>query len=96
MTEPSQPQDGSLQEFMVLAHSLREASARRDYVALASLLVEYLDPSAIDMVVYVRRQDAGHLVLLGAYIQLTPASPGMLNREPTLEEMAVVLQAARR
>jgi hypothetical protein len=92
----TQTPDGSLQPYVVLGHALREASANRDYVALGTLLTQYLDPAAVDIVVYVRSQ-VGHLTFLGAYVQLWPAQPpNALSREPSVEEMAVVLREAAR
>jgi hypothetical protein len=39
----------------------------------------------------------GHLPFLGAYVQLwSPIPPGTLGREPSLGEMALILQAAAR
>jgi hypothetical protein len=46
--------DGSLNEFMVLGHALREASTSRDFVTLANLITDFLSPDAIDMVLYFR------------------------------------------
>jgi hypothetical protein len=94
MTTPSQPVD-STQEFVVLAHALREASAGRDYIALAGLLVEYIEPSLVDVAVYIHTQDVGNLVFVGAFVQRSQP-PGVLIREPSLEEMATVLQGAAR
>jgi hypothetical protein len=58
--------------------------------------VEHLQPDLVDLMVYVHHP-VGHLPFLGAYVQLwSPIPPGTLGREPSLGEMALILQAAAR
>jgi hypothetical protein len=92
----TQPPDESLHPYLVLAQEIRAASANRDYVTLGTLLVEHLQPDMVDVMVYLH-SSVGHLTLQGSYVQIwSPIPPGALGREPTLGEMALILQAAAR
>jgi hypothetical protein len=97
MNTPSQPPGDSLQRFVKLAQELREASRNRDYATLGRLLADNLQPDSLDVLIYVRTS-IGTLTLIGSYSDFwnRSTSPTGLSREPTLEEMALVLQAARR
>jgi hypothetical protein len=92
----TQPPEDNIQLFRTLAQEMRETAARRAYGQLGLLISSYLNPDMVDLMVYVRTP-LGHLTIVGAYAQLwSPSAPEVLAREPTLEEMAVVLQAAAR
>jgi hypothetical protein len=96
MNAASQPPDNNIQHFINLAQALRTASGNRDFAALGQLLAENLRPDLVDTMVYVRPQ-VGHLTLVAGFMHLwMPPLSGVVAREPTLEEMAVVLQAASR
>jgi hypothetical protein len=95
MSTSAQPPD-SLHPFRELARALRDAALDRDYPALGQLLAEHLQPELVDVLVYIRPA-IGHITLVGRFIHLwSPPDPNVIGREPTLEEMAVVLRAAAR
>jgi hypothetical protein len=95
MATPSQPPE-SLQPFRQLAQALREAAQDRDYAALGQLITENLQPGLVDLIVYVR-PSIGHLTIVGRFVHMwSPPAPDVIGREPSLEEMAVVLRAAAR
>jgi hypothetical protein len=94
MIETPQPPNDSLNEFVVLAHCLREASTNKDYIALADLLVEYIDPSRVSVVMHIH-STKGLLTFAGAFVQRSQP-PDVPTQVPSLEEMAEVLQAAAR
>jgi hypothetical protein len=86
----------SLQPYIALAESLRDAAASHDYATLGRLVTDTFAPDLVTVMVYVT-SPLGHLTIVGSYIQLwLPLAPDILNREPSLEEMALVLRAAAR
>jgi hypothetical protein len=92
----TQPPDNSLNHFRELARSLREAAENRDCAALGTLVAENLQPDVVNVMVYIH-SPAGHLTLLGSYVQIwSPRTPNALSREATIEDMAVVLRSAAR
>jgi hypothetical protein len=92
----TQPPGDSLQPFIELAQSLRDAAANRDYTELGRLITDNLDPDLATVMLYVTTP-IGHLTIVGSYIQhWSPLTPDELNREPNLTDMALVLRAARR
>ena len=96
MTTTSQPPGDSLQPFRQLAQDLREASANRDHATAGRLVVEHLQPETVSVMLYVTTP-LGYLTIIGAYVQLwEPLAPEVLNREPSLDDMAIVLRAAAR
>jgi hypothetical protein len=92
----TQPPANSLQPFIELAQSLREAAANHDYATVGSLVIENLAPEMVSVMVYVTTP-LGHLTIVGGYFQLwSPMAPSRINREPSLGDMAVILRAAAR
>jgi hypothetical protein len=88
--------DSSPDEYLILAHCLREASRDCDYLKLINLLAQYVGPEKIHVRVYVHGP-TGNLGLLDGNIQLWPADPpGAPSREATLQEMADLLREATR
>jgi hypothetical protein len=96
MIEPLQLPDEHLQPFIKLAQEIRNAAAQKDYVSLGTLLMEHLNSDLVEVMLYIHSQ-RGHLTILGGYIQMwSPQPVGTIGREPSLGEMALILQAAAR
>lgn len=86
--------ESSPDQYLILAHALREASRSCDYPQLINLLSQYVAPAQVHVRVYIH-SPTGNLGLLDGDIRLWPAEPpGTPSREATLAEMAVVLREA--
>ena len=82
-------------DYNQLATELVRACAERDVHALAEVL-EYLDPERVDIFVYIHTQTA-HLRLMGNYRGLyRPAAPSGVQREPSMSQVAQVLEEVAR
>jgi hypothetical protein len=82
---------------MQLAQDIRRTSASKDYSTLGRLLSDNLNPPNLDVMVYVR-STVGNLTIIGAHVDYWSrgTEPTALARDPSLEEFALVLQAATR
>jgi hypothetical protein len=90
------PPDDTLQPFIELAQALRNAAASRNHAELGLLISEHLDPELVDVMAYIR-SPLGNLTLIGRFVDFwSPLVPDTVSREPTLDEMAVVLRLAAR
>jgi hypothetical protein len=87
----------SLQSWIALSQALREASREKDFATLGRLLGDNLDSRLVDNLIYIR-VDFATVTLVGAHSDYwsTATSVMALSREPSLEEMAQVLQSAAR
>jgi hypothetical protein len=87
--------DNSLQPYRQLAQDITRASASKDFALLGRLLSDWLNPNNIDVLIYVR-STVGNLTIVGNVVDYWSRStePTTLAREPSLEEFALVLQAA--
>jgi hypothetical protein len=77
-------------DFNELATELIRASAEKDFLALAEILT-YLDPTRIDVVVFIRGNNA-HINFVGAFRSISfPRFPQVIAPPPSIERIGQVL-----
>ena len=82
-------------DFTELATELIRASAEKDFPAVAEVLV-YPDPERVDVFVYIHTP-AAHLSLVGSYRGLyLPDDPYGAQREPSVSQIAQILEEVAR
>ncbi|HZA25669.1 MAG TPA: hypothetical protein VFA32_24250 [Dehalococcoidia bacterium] len=82
-------------DYTGLAQELVRASAEKDFPALAGVLAP-LDPTRVDVMVMIHSPTT-HLTIMGAYRSLSlPRDPQAIPGQPTIAEIAWVLEEVAR